>query len=83
LFWKEDPLRLERILNVLILHIDDKKSIVFRKEWIEQLRALTCDDYGMFMRDTIYPALSVDDRKIWHKTTISNLDLQSAIQAFQ
>ena len=76
-------MRLERILNMLILHIDDKKSIVFREEWVEQLRALPCDDYGSFMRDTIYPALSVEDRKVWHKTTISNLDLQSAIQAFQ
>lgn len=76
-------MNLERILNVLVLHIDDKKSIVFREEWVEQLRALPCDDYGTFMRDTIYPALSVEDRNIWHRTTISNLDLQVAIQGFQ
>jgi hypothetical protein len=76
-------LKLERILNVIVLHIDDNKSIVFREEWIEQLRALPCDDYGTFMRDTIYPALSVEDRRIWHKTTISNRDLQDAIRTFQ
>lgn len=76
-------MKLERILNVIVLHIDDNKSIVFREEWVEQLRTLPCDDYGTFMRDTIYPALSVKDRNIWHKTTISNRDLQSAIQAFQ
>jgi hypothetical protein len=76
-------LKLERILNVLVLHITDGKSIVFREEWVGQLRTLPCGDYGLFMRDASYPSLSVEDRNIWHNTTISNLDLQTAIQAIQ
>ncbi len=75
-------MKLERILNILVLHLAPESSIVFREDWIEQLRALSLDDYGNFMRDTIYPALSDLDQRIWRKTSISNLDLQAAILAF-
>ena len=68
---------------MLVLHIAAGSAIVLRHEGVEQLRTHPCDDYGTFMRDTIYPALSIEDRKVWHRTAISNLDLQDAIQAFQ
>jgi hypothetical protein len=74
-------LRLERIQNQLILSITDETHITFREEWVEQLRALPYDQYGEFIRSTIYPALSTGERQIWNKATISNLDLQAAILA--
>ena len=71
---------LERTQDGLMLRITPELSITFQDEWVEQLRARPYDRYGEFIRSTIYPALSDHDRKIWNKTTISNLDLQVAIQ---
>ncbi len=75
-------MKLERIQNVLFLKVAEENSIAFREEWVEQLRNLPPEGYGEFMRDTIYPALSAEDRKVWHKTAMSNLDIQSAVMAF-
>ena len=79
----EEFLNLDRINSELILFITPKAGISFREEWVEQLRAIPYEEYGVFMRDTIYPALSVQDRKVWHRSQISNQDLFCAIQAFQ
>jgi hypothetical protein len=68
---------------MLILHITSNSSIAFLNEWVETLRSLSCDEYGTFMRDTIYPALSNKERKVWNQTQISNRDLHKAIQVFQ
>ena len=73
-------MRLERIRDMLVLHIAAGKSIAFRKEWVEQLRALPYEQYGDFLKDTIYPALTEEERKLWHKSQISNRALHAALQ---
>lgn len=74
-------MRLERIQGVLMLHITPELSISFHDEWVEALRALPYEQFGEFIRSTIYPALSDKERKLWNKATISNRDLQAAVQA--
>jgi len=74
-------LKLERIRDVIMLHITPEHCITFREEWIEQLRALPYDQFGEFIRSTVYPALSDNDRKLWNKVTINNRDLHAAVQA--
>lgn len=74
-------MRLERIQGVLMLHITPELYISFHDEWVEALRALPYDQFGEFIRSTIYPALSDKERKLWYKATISNRDLQAAVQA--
>jgi len=64
-----------------MLRITPELSIPFQYEWVEQLRALPYDQFGEFIRSTIYPALSGKERKLWNKATISNRDLQAAVQA--
>jgi len=74
-------LRIERIQDVITLHISDESCVSLRKEWVEQLRTLPYEEFGEFIRTSIYPALNDNERKIWNKATISNRDLQSAVQA--
>lgn len=74
-------MKLDRSTGVLLLHINTHSSVTFRDEWVAQLRALPYEKFGDFMRDTIYPSLSVLDRKTWHRSTINNCDLQAAVQA--
>jgi hypothetical protein len=74
-------LRLERIRDMLVLHISDRISVSFRNEWIEQLKALPYEQYGDFLKDTIYPALTEEERKLWHKLQFSNRALYEALQA--
>ncbi|MDD5673293.1 MAG: hypothetical protein PHC61_03965 [Chitinivibrionales bacterium] len=76
-------MKLERINDKLMLHITPKASIAFKEAWVERLSALPVEEYGVFMRDTIYPGLSVQDRKVWHRTQISNQDLFLAVKAFK
>jgi hypothetical protein len=64
-----------------MLHITPELSISFHDEWVEALRALPYEQFGEFIRSTIYPALSDKERKLWNKATISNRDLQAAVQA--
>ena len=75
-------MQLKRLNDVLMLDIGDDLCVPFFEEWVKQLRPLPYEEFGDFMRDTIYPALSDKERKLWHKATISNRDLQNAIQAF-
>ena len=74
-------MRLERIRDMLALHIGPKASISFRQEWVEKLRALPYEQYGDFLKDTIYPALTEEERKLWHKLQFSNRALYEALQA--
>jgi hypothetical protein len=74
-------MKLERLNNALTLDLGEGKTVAFRDEWIVQLRALAYDKYGEYIRTTIYPALSDDERKLWNRTTVNNLDLQAALQA--
>jgi hypothetical protein len=74
-------LRLERIRDMLVLHIAPNAGISFRQEWVEQLRALPYEQYGDFLKDTIYPALTEEERKLWHKLQFSNRALYEALQA--
>ena len=76
-------MKLERINDMLFLHITAKNTISFREEWLGQLRTLTVSDYAVFLRDTLYPSLSVHDRKVWHRSQFSNHELFNAIQDFQ
>ena len=75
-------MKIDRIQNVLFLIINIDCVITFREEWIMQLRALPYDQFGEFIRTNIYPALNDTDRKIWNSSTISNRDLQAAVQSF-
>jgi hypothetical protein len=72
-------LKLERLKDGLRLEIGEGASIPFRQEWVAELRALPYQEFGTFMRDVIYPALSDQERKLWNNSKISNRDLQIAI----
>jgi hypothetical protein len=74
--------KIDRIQNVPFLMINIDCMITFREEWITQLRTLPYDQFGDFIRTNIYPALNDADRKIWNSSTISNRDLQAAVQTF-
>lgn len=73
-------MKLERIGDALMLRITSDGYVSFRAEWIEQLRALPYDQYGEYIRTTIYPALSDMERKLWNKATINNRVLREAVQ---
>lgn len=75
-------MKFDRIQGVLFLEINSDCLITFKDEWVEKLRSLPYDQFGEFIRSTIYPAFNDKEKKIWNKVTISNIDLQAAIQAF-
>jgi len=75
-------LKLERLDGELILYLDNGSCISFKKAWIDELISLPYDRYGDFIHSNIYPALSVEEKKIWNKSTVNNRDLQTAIQEF-
>lgn len=74
---------LERIEGLAFLKIDNEISIFFHNEWLVALRPLPYDQYGDFIRSSVYPALSAKERKIWNKFTISNRALHGAIKVFK
>jgi hypothetical protein len=76
-------LNFDLIEGVLFLEIDPDSCVTFREEWIEYLNSIPYEQFGVFIRDNIYPAFTDKERKIWHKASISNRDLLSAIQLFQ
>jgi hypothetical protein len=75
--------KIDRIKDVPVLIITIDCMITFKEEWIKQLRVLPYDKFGEFIRTNIYPALNDTDRKIWNSSTISNRDLQAAVQTFE
>jgi len=74
--------QLKRLSGTLMLCLDPDIYISFRESWIETLRKLQYDKYGEYIRREIYPILTEGDRKLWNKSTISNKDLQEAIEEF-
>jgi hypothetical protein len=80
---KEIFVKIDRIQDVPFLIISIDCMITFREEWIQQLRILPYEQFGEFIRTNIYPALNDGDRKIWNSSTISNRDLQTAVQTFE
>jgi hypothetical protein len=74
--------KLDRIQDEIFLTIDTDFKIAFNVEWLEKLLPLPYDQYGEYIRSYIYPALTDKEKIIWNSTTISNLELQMALQAF-
>jgi len=70
-------------LNLLKLDLGNSHNITFRPEWVRTLRTLPIGDYGAFLRDTIYPSLIAPDRKVWQRSRISNMELQTAVMEFK
>jgi hypothetical protein len=74
-------LQLRRFENKLLLYITDNCVIEFKTEWAEHLRSLPIEQFGDFLKDVIYPALSREEQKLWNQVQISNPELNAAIQA--
>jgi hypothetical protein len=76
--------KFDRIQGILFLIFDleSDRLITFKDEWIERLRSLPYEQYGVYIHSNIYPSLTDKEQKIWKSTTISNIALQEAIQAF-
>lgn len=73
---------LDRFQGELFLSINSDFKITFKLEWVEKLLSLPYDQFGEFIRANIYPSLTDKERIIWNSTTISNLELKTALQAF-
>jgi hypothetical protein len=74
-------LKFEYIDGNFMLNLGSGFYVSFQKNWVEQLKTLPYDRFGDFIRSNIYPALSNEEKRIWNKSTISNRDLQAALQA--
>lgn len=66
----------------VLLEISENCEISFQKEWIIHLRTLPYEQYGDYIKSTIYPALSEKDKMIWIRSTISNRDLLQAVNEY-
>jgi hypothetical protein len=66
----------------LLLEISESCNISFQREWISHLRTLPYEQYGDYIKSTIYPALSEKDKMIWIRSTISNRELYDLAQTF-
>jgi hypothetical protein len=77
-------MKFDRIQGILFLifDADSDQLITFKDKWAEMLRSLPYDQYGVYIRAEIYPALTDTEQKIWKSTTISNLALRDAVEAF-
>lgn len=76
-------MRLERIKGALFLRISEELSVPFKEEWIEQLQLInTLTAVGDFLRDTLYPALTDEERKVWRRCKINNRDLLNLVQDY-
>ena len=75
-------MKLERASGGLFLKLGDN-SIYFDKAWIEQMRVIPFENIGDYVRKTIYPSLSDEEKKIWFKAQISNKELLQVILDFQ
>jgi len=68
--------------NDLLLEISDTCEISFQRDWISHLRTLPYEQFGDYIKSTIYPALSEKDKMTWIRSTISNRDLLQVVQEF-
>jgi hypothetical protein len=73
---------LAHIQGELFLTINSDFKITFKPVWVEKHLSLPYDQFGEFIRSNIYPALTDKERIIWSSTTISNVELKAALQAF-
>lgn len=71
---------LERSNGPFLLKFSENSSVSFKSEWVDILRKLPFEEYGSVLRDTVYPALSPEEKIIWNKSFTSNKDLFSAIK---
>jgi hypothetical protein len=78
----EEFLKLEHLEDHLILEITEGVRIEFRKEWVRDLLALPYDHFGEYFKSNIYPALRDSERQAWHRVAVSNLELQTALAAY-
>jgi len=68
--------------DVIQLELGNEEVIVIKREWIDNLKPLPYDKFGDYIKSNIYPALSDKERMIWNRATISNVELQTALQEF-
>lgn len=61
------------------LVLDDGQTIVFHAEWIQHLRVISYEQFGEYIRKTVYPAFSEQEKKIWNNSKISNRELLHAV----
>ena len=66
----------------LMLLIPPDIHISFRESWINELKALSYEKFGEYIRRNIYPFFSIQDRSFWNKSTINNKELQAAIEGY-
>ena len=61
------------------LHLSESSSITLEASWVDYLRLVTYDEYGDYIRSTIYPGLCDGDRWVWNRVTVSNRKLFKAV----
>ncbi|NLE01404.1 MAG: hypothetical protein GX640_16175 [Fibrobacter sp.] len=72
---------LERLNSSFLLKFNEISSVSLKTEWVEILRQISFEEYGIVLKETVYPGLSPQEKMIWNKSFTSNKDLFSAITA--
>lgn len=72
---------LERSNSSFLLKFDEISSVSLKEEWVEILRQISFEEYGIVLKETVYPGLSPQEKMIWNKNFTSNKDLHLAIEA--
>ena len=72
---------LERLNSSFLLKFNEISSVSLKTEWVEILRQISFEEYGIVLKETVYPGLSPQEKMIWNKNFTSNKDLFSAITA--
>lgn len=66
----------------IVLDLGTDDVISMNMEWIDHLSTLPYDQFGVYIKSNIYPALSDKEKMIWNRATISNVELQTALQEY-
>ena len=72
---------LEQLINSYLLKFDENSSVSLKTEWVDILHQISFEEYGIVLKETVYPGLSPQEKMIWNKSFTSNKDLFSAITA--
>ncbi|NLD99059.1 MAG: hypothetical protein GX640_04230 [Fibrobacter sp.] len=72
---------LEQLINSYLLKFDENSSVSLKTEWVDILHQISFEEYGIVLKETVYPGLSPQEKMIWNKNFTSNKDLFSAITA--
>lgn len=75
-------MKIVRNNDLIQLELGNEEIIVIKRDWIDNLKSLPYDKFGDYIKSNIYPALTDKERKIWNRATISNVELQTALQDF-